>query len=77
MKRLDESTVTDDQIRHLFNASRDGTATDAIIRHACQVALSECVVFDDTHPSKHRYPDADERTQARRRCAEIIARRQS
>lgn len=65
--------ITDDDIRELFNIRRDGTATDALIRHTCQVALGERVIGDPTHPAGARYPYADERQQALARCWEVIA----
>ena len=77
MKRIANTDVTDEQIRNLYNASRDGTATDALIRYRCQVALYERVVADETHPCGVRYPDCAEHAAARRLCAVTIARRQS
>jgi hypothetical protein len=77
VKRITTSDVTDLQIRHLFNSLRDGTANDAVMRHICQVALGERVVYDETHPSGHVYPTAVEIEDAKRRCAEAINRRQS
>jgi hypothetical protein len=60
-----------DDIRHMFNAARDGTASDAVRRQLCRVALSECCVADDQHPEGKRYPTRKERHEARLRLEHI------
>jgi hypothetical protein len=60
-------SITDDDIRKMFNSARDGTINDAIKRHLCRIALDERCIADDQHPSKYRYPTPHERTEARTR----------
>jgi len=61
--------ITRAQIRQLHNSFRDGTATDAVGRHLCRVALGECCVGDEGIPGGHRYPTDDEIAEAKRRLA--------
>jgi len=63
------------EIRALFNSSRDGTASDAVVRQLCQVALGECCVFDDGIPGHRRYGTSDEIADAHRRIVDILERR--
>lgn len=67
--RVTAKTIQDFQIRRLHNGFRDGTATDAISRHLCHVALGECCVADDGIPGGLRYPTEDEIHEAKRRLA--------
>ena len=70
MIRVDAS-----EIRALFNSSRDGAATDAVVRQLCQVALGECCIVVDDMPGGRRYGNADEIESAHSRIADILARR--
>ena len=59
--------MTDDDIRELHNTFADGTATDAVARHRCRVALGErCIGWDG--PDHARYPTNLERNEARAWC---------
>lgn len=63
-------TLLDWQIRQLHNSFRDGTATDAINRHTCRVALGELCIGDDM-PGGLRYPTREEIAAAKVRLARI------
>ena len=52
-------------IRALHNTFRDGTATDAVARLACRVALGELCVGDDAIPGGLRYPTESEIDEAK------------
>jgi hypothetical protein len=69
-RKASDGLVADDTVRAMFNGARDGTANDAIKRHLCRVALAECCVADDGHPSGTRYPTPAERMLARERLTE-------
>ena len=63
------------EIRALFNASRDGTASDAVVRQLCQIALGECCIVDDGMPGRRRYGTEAEIEHAHSRIASILERR--
>lgn len=69
MRRLTGRTIADSQIRELHNGFVEGTATDAIGRHLCHVALGECCIGNEG-PMPFRYPTEDERREAKRRLAD-------
>lgn len=69
MSKLYVTTIANAHIRQLHNSFRDGTATDAIGRQLCHVALGECCVADDDIPGGMRYPTEDEIGEAKRRLA--------
>jgi hypothetical protein len=63
--------INDDDIRAIYNSAVEGTATDAIVRHACRVALAErCIGCAD--PRKKRYPSTTEQAAAREQLARGI-----
>ena len=67
--RLTVRSLPDSEVRRYFNVSRDGTATDALRRYRCRVALGELCVADDDMPGGLRYPTEDEIHEARREIA--------
>lgn len=66
-KRLNLNTLTDRHVRELHNGFLDGTATDAIGRHLCHVALGECCIGTDSPVMPLRYPTPEEIEDARSR----------
>lgn len=67
MGKLYVRTIEPSHIRQLHNRFRDGTATDAIGRHLCHVALGECCVADNEIPGGMRFPTDGEIEEAKRR----------
>ncbi len=64
--KVTPETITDDQIRDLHNGFIEGTATDAVRRHLCYVALAErCIGMPPGSPMKYRYPTPEERYEAK------------
>lgn len=61
-------TLTVQMIHLLHNGYREGTATDAIGRHLCRVALGELCIGDDI-PGGFRYPTVEEVREAKERLA--------
>lgn len=60
--------VDDASIRRLRDGSAEGTASDALVRRSCSIALGEVVSGMDSAPT------ASEVVEARQRCADRIAR---
>lgn len=70
MRKLTGRIIADSQIRELHNGFVEGTATDAIGRHLCHVALGECCIGTDNPVMPFRYPTEAERREARNRLAD-------